>query len=211
MGRRDLMDRSVFNFESSDADGDDDCVDRFSFFEALRRQRSQLKQVELNSGRNAIQPLKNLALINKKVICVGVGDESAGTDYDLAKCYDKLLPNITKQLEESPDTYPAQEIAWPHLLEGGSAIIIDPSDNLADLVYLPVVCTHVEVRKSILVSNAFHSIKMNFAETEDEPRMQGAAGNHHMQNAKSLRRYCQTMHQLLNGRLHGELLRMHNI
>lgn len=50
-----------------------------------------------------------------------------------------------REVEKKSRSSRLQELAWPHLLEGRSAIIVDPSDNLADLMYLPVICTNIEV------------------------------------------------------------------
>lgn len=137
------MDRKIFNFDSSDDERDcveEDRVENITWFQSVKRQKLLLKQRALIS-RCDIRPLKSLSLTSKKVICIA----GEAIDFDLLKCYDNFLPRIASQLKDLPETYRLQQLAWPHLLEGKSAIIIDPSDHLAELVYLPVICTHVEV------------------------------------------------------------------
>lgn len=90
---------------------------------------------------NDRRPLKELSFTRMDTMCI----EHSTADFNLSKCYEHFLPHIAEQLKELPKVYPLQQLAWPRLLDGGSAIIIDPSDYLADLVYLPAVCSHVNV------------------------------------------------------------------
>lgn len=143
MDFNEFIDSSVFKFDSSSVE-DQDCVLKISFFELIKRQNRQIEQLALSTRHN-IRPLETLTLTHHQVICIS-GEAIISK---LSKCYETFLPVIAKALKGLPKIYPLQEIAWPQLLKGRSAIIIDPSDNLADLVYLPVICTHVEV-------NSFH-------------------------------------------------------
>lgn len=142
----DLMNRGVFNFGSA-SDDDRDCVEEgtvenITFSQAIKQHKLQEKQqTQTNISRSDIRPFKSLSLTSKQVICIA----NETIEFDLLECYDKFLPRIANQLKELPETHRLQQLAWPHLLEGRSAIIIDYSDHLAELVYLPVICTQVEV------------------------------------------------------------------
>lgn len=133
------MDESIVNFD--DVSDEEDCVVDISWLEAIKIQKKQLKQLTQNSQQSNIRPLKFLSLTDNRVVC------SEAIKCDTLTCFASFLPHIAKQMKELPKTYRLQELAWPHLLQGRSAIIIDPSDNLADLVYLPFVCSHVNVNQ----------------------------------------------------------------
>lgn len=139
----DLMDPTLFKFDpDEEGDEEEDVFENISYFEAVRRLEAQLANSEqLNARLNHIRPLKTLKLAHIKLVCIN--DEASGRK--LSKCYEDFLPAIATQLKELPETYRLQEIAWPHLFKRRSTIIIHPSQYLADLVYLPVICTHVNV------------------------------------------------------------------
>lgn len=136
--------RQVFDFDNFSEYQSSECtIEDISHRQSVKRQLCQARQLEKNAIPNNAKPLTTLSM--KNTLSMVIGGDSAGPDYDISKCYEEFLPNITEQLEELPETNRVQELAWPHLLGGGSAIIIDSSDHLADLVYLPVVCTQVQV------------------------------------------------------------------
>lgn len=88
-----------------------------------------------------IDPLHTLPLSETHTVCVG----AEASECDLPNFYKNFSPQIANQLRLGPPNNRLQKVAWPHLMNGKSAIVIDPSEHLADLLYLPVVCTHLNV------------------------------------------------------------------
>lgn len=108
-------------------------------------------------------PEKTLHLTDTHEMSV-VG-ETAGK-YGLEKCFENFSPNIVSHLIRMPEISRLQRVVWPHLLEGGSTIIVDESDHLTDLVVLPVICTHVQVTHCEPFKSYIHSDTIEFPYSE---------------------------------------------
>lgn len=132
-------DSQVFDFDSFSEDSESICLDPITFAQLMRKQK--LEQVRQHELSNDIVPLKDLSLQSTQILCIG----DTAADLNPSICGEHFLSPILEQLEGLQKTYHLQELVWPHLLKGKSAIIIEPSDNVADLVYLPDICTHANV------------------------------------------------------------------
>lgn len=135
--------RKILDFDNYSEYVTSMCIKDASWYGEMAEEEKRLPQLDQDALVNDIKPLKELSLIAMKRMCIG----NNTTRYNLSECYENFLPHIAEQLKELPKVNLLQELVWPHLLEGRSAIIIDPSENLADLVYLPAVCSQVNVNK----------------------------------------------------------------
>lgn len=114
----------------------------------LSYQCGQLLLMEKNAIPCSTVPLTNLDMPLFRISCIG----AAPIAYDQSKCFENLLPHIADQLKERQQISHMQSTAWHHLLDGRSAIIVCPTIYLADLVYLPVICTLVQVKFYCLIA-----------------------------------------------------------
>lgn len=139
-----VMDASVFDFDSEthkESVSDDECLVDLSFAQLIRSIKLQNGEQEHNDFNRRLRPLHALCLTNDQVICVA----AKVVDWNILECFSRFSSKITEELKKMPKSFRLQELAWPPLLNDQSAIIVDSSDHLADLVYLPVICTHVNV------------------------------------------------------------------